>query len=401
MQMFSYRAVDLSGRVTSGQLPALSMRELESRLMNSGLEVIAAKAVSAQRWLPGGGIPIKELINFCFHMEQTLRAGILMTEALNDMTEGTNNRRMRDTMLVVLEAVRGGQSLSEAMSQFPQIFDQVFIGLIRSGEQSGRLADMFAKLGDSLKWQDELQSQIKKLMMYPAFMIVVLVGVTLFVLLYLVPQMASFIRATGNVLPLQTRILLFASEVMVVWWKVIIGALIATPIAFFIGLKVFGERLAFQIDFIKLKLPLFGPVLEKVIIARFSSLFGMLYESGVPILQSTQICRDAIGNKALERAVEKVESEINQGRSIAQAFEAAKLFPSLMVRMIKIGEATGEIDKALANVSYFYNREVKEKIDKVQAMIEPMMTLILGGILGWLMMAVLGPMYDLIAKIKF
>jgi type IV pilus assembly protein PilC len=400
MQLFDYRAVDALGRITAGQLPALSLRELESRLHSSGQELIKAKAVSGAHWWPGAAIPIKELINFCFHMDQTLKAGILVTDALSDVIDGTSNHRFRDTLLMVLESVRGGQPLSDALGEFPHIFDEVFIGLVNAGEQSGRLAEMFAKLGDSLRWQDELSSQVKKLLMYPAFMFTVLFAVTLFVLLYLVPQLSGFIKSMGGALPFQTRLLLGISEFLVAHWGKSILFILTLPLVLWITLKASGSRLDYQIDRLKLKIPLFGKVIEKSIVARFASLFGMLYESGIPVLKSIDVCRKSMGNKALERAVEIIQREINAGNSVAQSFETAKLFPSLMVRMIKIGESTGEIDKALINVSYFFNREVKETIAKVQAMIEPMITLILGVILGWLMMAVLGPVYDLIAKIK-
>ncbi len=400
MQLFDYRAVDAAGRITAGQLPAQSLRELESRLHSSGQELIKAKEVRGAHWWPGAAIPIKELINFCFHMDQTLKAGILVTDALSDVIDGASNHRFRDTMLMVLESVRGGQPLSDALGEFPHIFDEVFIGLVHAGEQSGRLAEMFAKLGDSLRWQDELSSQVKKLLMYPAFMFTVLFGVTLFVLLYLVPQLSGFIRSMGGGLPFQTRLLLGISEFLVAHWGKCILFAFALPVLVWVFLKASGSRLDYQIDRLKLKIPLLGKVIEKSIVARFASLFGMLYESGIPVLKSIDVCRKAMGNKALERAVEIIQREINAGHSVAQSFETAKLFPSLMVRMIKIGESTGEIDKALINVSYFFNREVKETIAKVQAMIEPMITLILGLILGWLMMAVLGPVYDLIAKIK-
>lgn len=401
MQMFAYRCVDSVGRVSRGQMPATSMRELESRLLGSGQELIAARAVSGGlSALFARSVPTKELINFCFHMDQTLKAGILVTDALSDVVESAGNERFRDTMLMVLESVRGGQPLSAALGEFPRVFDEIFVGLINAGEQSGRLSEMFAKLAESLRWQDELQSQVKKLMMYPAFMSVVLVGVTLFVLLYLVPQLAGFIKATGNALPFQTVVLLSASEFMQKNWGKVLSVVFVSPLLVWIGLRMAGSRLDYQIDRLKLSLPMIGTVIEKTIVARFAALFGMLYESGIPVLASIEVCRKAIGNKALERAIDVIAREINSGNSIANAFTSAALFPKLMIRMIKIGESTGEIDKALKNVSYFYNREITESIEKVQAMIEPLMTLIMGAILGWLMMAVLGPVYDIIAKIK-
>ncbi|MFZ4760557.1 MAG: type II secretion system F family protein, partial [Burkholderiaceae bacterium] len=162
-----------------------------------------------------------------------------------------------------------------------------------------------------------------------------------------------------------------------------------------------GEPLRYQLDGLKFKVPLFGPILAKIALSRFASLFGMLYEAGVPILKAIEVGREAAGNRVLAKSIGFARERIEQGVSVSEAFGEAAIFPSLMIRMMKIGESTGGIDTALRNVAYFYNREVQESISKVQGLIEPMLTLVMGGVLGWLMMAVLGPMYDLIAKIKF
>lgn len=402
MGMFAYRAVAADGRVSSGRMPAISAAELEGRLRNAGMELLKARPVRAGRLLGGTRVPRRELINFCFHMEQTLGAGLMVTDSLQDLVDGLTHAGLRETLVVVLQAVRDGSSLSAALSAFPDIFDEVFIGLVRSGEASGRQAEVFGKLAANLRWQDELSSQVTKLLMYPAFTVLVLGGVVMFVLLYLVPQLSGFIRSmSGGELPLQTAMLLAASELVVAHW----GTMLAVPPVLaalaWVAVRLGGEPLKYRLDGLKFALPLFGPILRKIALSRFASLFGMLYEAGVPILEAIEVGRESAGNRVLAEAIGHARTRIEQGESVSDAFAEAGLFPSLMIRMLRIGESTGGIDTALRNAAYFYNREVQESIGKVQAMIEPMLTVAMGGVLGWLMMAVLGPMYDLLAKIKF
>jgi type IV pilus assembly protein PilC len=400
MAVFTYRAIDQAGRLSTGRMPALNERELEARLRNTGLEVIASSPMSSRGMFSFGRAPRKELINFCFHMEQTLRGGVLLTDALADLVEGVTHQGFRDIVTVLLEAVRDGSPLSLAMGEFPNTFDEVFIGLIRAGEQSGQLPDTFAKLASNLKWLDELASQVKKMLTYPAFTIAVLLGVTAFMLTYLVPQLATFIKSMSGELPLQTRMLLALSDLTVRHWGKLLLAPIVIFVSVFAALRYGSEQLRMRVDRLKLRLPVIGAVIEKVILARFSSLFGMLYASGVPVMSSLEVCQSAAGNRWVAQGIGRVQHEITQGRGITEAFERVGLFPNLVLRMVRIGESTGEIDKALTNVSYFYDREVQETIARVQALIEPALTVSLGLLLGWLMMSVLGPIYDLLGKIK-
>jgi type IV pilus assembly protein PilC len=401
MAVYVYRAVSSSGKLSSGRMPALNERELEARLRNAGLELISAKAQNGQRKAMGrGGVPRKELINLCFHLEQTLRGGVLLTDALADLVDGVDDRRMRDALSVVLEAVREGAPLSKALGEFPAIFDEIFVGLVAAGEEAGTLPESFRKLGEGLRWADELSSQITKMMLYPTFTIVVLIAVAMFMMLYLVPQLSGFIKSAVGELPPQTKLMLAISEFVVAHW----GKMLLTPFVLagsaWIFIATSGEETLRKLDRLKFKLPMVGSVMEKVALARFTSLFSMLYASGVPILKSLDVCKGAAGNRHLAAAIAGVQELIMGGKSLSQSFEISGLFPNLVMRMIRIGETTGDIDKSLNNVTYFYNREIQERIGKIQAMIEPMLTVSMGLLMGWLMMSVLGPVYDILGKLK-
>jgi type IV pilus assembly protein PilC len=223
--------------------------------------------------------------------------------------------------------------------------------------------------------------------------------VTLFLMLYLVPQMVGLIKTMGQTLPLHTRALIAVSNFLVnYWWLVVI-----TPIVIWVGIKLAARsnpRVRYQIDAFKLNLPLVGPILRKIILSRFASIFALMYSSGITILDAIKSSEETAGNLVIQDALQTVGQQIADGKNVTAAFQEVGIFPPLVVRMLRVGEATGALDTALLNVSYFYTREVRESIAKMQVMIEPALTVVLGLILGWVMLSVLGPIYDMISKIK-
>jgi type IV pilus assembly protein PilC len=224
--------------------------------------------------------------------------------------------------------------------------------------------------------------------------------VTFFLMIYLVPQMTSFIRNMGQNIPLQTKILMAVSAVFVDYWWAILAAPFVAWAALKIGIRT-NPRIEYAVDHYKISMPLLGPILRKIILSRFASSFAMMYASGITVLDSIRSCEEIVGNRPLEQALRKAGQQIAEGKNLTVAFQDLALFPPLVIRMMRIGEATGRLDAALLNVSYFYNREVREAIGKVQAMIEPALTVVLGALLGWVMLSVLGPVYDAISKMKF
>jgi type IV pilus assembly protein PilC len=399
MALYTYKAIDPSGRMMLGQLEAINLIDLEMRLKRMGLDFINGAPVKQGGILGQARISRPELIAFCFHMEQLARAGVPLIESLADLRDSLENPRFREIIADMVESIEGGQTLSQALAKHPRTFDDVMVSLIRSGEETGALPEVLHNLLESLKWQDELAAHTKKLIMYPAFLGTVVVAVTLFMMMYLVPKMATFIRNMGQELPLQTRILIATSEFFVNYWYVVLGLplIAAAGLAFLVQNNPAAR---YRFDDIKLRLPWIGPILKKIILSRFASVFAMMYASGITILDSIKTTEGIVGNLVIRRGLEQVGELIAEGQNVTVAFQNVGLFPPLVLRMLRVGENTGALDTALTNVSYFYNRDVRESIEKVQAMIEPVMTIIIGLILGWIMLAVLGPIYDVITKMK-
>jgi len=401
MPLYTYKAVDSQGKSVIGRTEAVNPFDLEQRLVRMGLDLVYGAPTSQTARLIGGTrIQRQDLINFCFHLEQLSSAGVPLLEGLVDLRDSLENPRFREVISGLIEAIQGGRNLSQSLAEYPEVFSKVFVSLVRSGEQTGRLPEVLKSLTESLKWDDELAAQTKKLIMYPAFVGGIVLLVTLFLMIYLVPQMTGFIRNMGQEIPLQTRILIEVSNFFVnFWWAVILA-----PFVVWFGVKYAARTspaVAFTLDRYKISMPLLGPILKKIILSRFASSFAMMYSSGITVLDAVRSAEEIVGNRPIENALRSVGQQIAEGKNLTVAFQDVGLFPPLVIRMLRIGENTGALDTALLNVSYFYNREVKEAIGRVQAMIEPALTLVLGAILGWVMLSVLGPVYDTISKMKF
>ena len=399
MPLYSYRAVAPDGRMVLGRIDALNTVDLEMRLRRMELDLITGELISNRSLFGSSGIPRREIIHFCFHLELLVRSGVPILEGLSDLRDSLEHPRFREVVASLIESIEGGQRLSQAMEGQPKVFNKVFVSLIRAGETSGRLPEVLKSLTESLKWEDELASQTKKLIMYPAFVGTIVIAATFFLMIYMVPQLKQFVKNMGQVLPLQTQVLFFVSDLLVSYWYVAL----LLPLMIVAGVKIAlatNPLARIRFDAAKLRIPLVGDILRKIILSRFANTFALLYASGIPILDSIRTTQDVVGNLVVRHGLERVEQLIVEGQNVTAAFHSIGFFPPLVIRMLRVGESTGALDDALMNVSYFYNRDVKESVEKVQQLIEPMLTLILGCLLGWIMLSVLGPVYDVISRIK-
>jgi type IV pilus assembly protein PilC len=399
--VYAYKSVDALGKRVKGRLEAVNQIDLELRLKRIGLDLIDAEAVTDTRpMLFGGGrISRRDLITFCFHLEQMTGSGLPLLEGLTELRDSMDSQRFREVIGSMIEAIEGGKTLSQALEAHPAVFNEVFVSLTRAGEQTGQLTEVLRRISDALKWQDELAAHTKKIILYPTFVGVVVMGAVGFLMIYLVPQLAGFLKNLGQTMPAQTRALVAVSDFIRQFWY----ALILVPPLLALGLVTanrYSPSFAFAFDRYKLDIPMIGPILHKIILSRFASTFAMMYAAGITVLDALKTSENVSGNLAVADAIERAGALIREGQNITGAFQAVGLFPPLVVRMLRVGESTGALDQSMINVSYFYNREVRESIERVQTLIEPALTVILGLIIGWVLLAVLGPIYDAIGKLK-
>jgi type IV pilus assembly protein PilC len=400
MALYSYRAIDQQGKSSKGLQDAANVIDLEMRLKRGGLDLINAQIDIGATDLKRGKIKLPELITFFFNLEQLTRAGVPLLESLADLRDTMHDNRFREIIASLIESIENGKKLSQAMEQHPDAFDKISVSLTHAGEESGRLPEIFLHITESLKWQDEMATHTKTIMIYPAFVGSIVVAITFFLMIYLVPQLVAFIKDMGQEIPIQTRILLATSAFFVNYWYVLVTLPIALPVAAKLILASSPE-MRYKFDQLKLDLWVTGPILRKIILARFANTFAIMYGSGISILNCIANSRDVVNNLAIAKSLNDAAHEIESGKNLTQSFQSTGIFPPLVIRMLKVGEATGSLDKALLNVSYFYDRDVKNAIKKAQIMIEPAMTLILGVLLGWVMLSVLSPIYELIGKVRF
>ena len=402
MPSFEYKAVDKTGKTVRGGLDAVNEADLELRLRRMTLDLISCKVVDRKLSRFGGArrITRQDLINFCFDVEQMSRSGIPILDGLRDLRNTIEQPRFRDILTVMIEDMEGGKVLSQCMAAHPETFDKVFVSLVGAGEQTGRLPEVFQNLAESLKWQDELASQTRKLMIYPAMVMLVVAGVVLFLLVYLVPQVTQLLKTMGIALPIQTRMLIGASNLVLDWWPLLFGIPVVAAI-FALVFATKNARLLYLWDRAKLKLPIVGAILQKIILARFATFFALMYESGITVLDAIRTSEDIVGNRVIADGLQRVGQQVSAGASLSECFHNLGIFPPLVIRMMRVGENTGALDVALRNVNYFYTRDVRESVDKALKLLEPMITLGLGLVLALIMWSVLSPVYDVLGKIKF
>ena len=399
MPFFDYRAIDQTGRTVKGTLSAVNDVDLELRLKRMGLDLITLAELSRQ-YAPQGRerVTRRDLVTFCIHMRYITRAGIPLLDGLRDLRDTMEKRGFRDVLTALLEDLEGGKVLSQALAAHPSVFGAVFVHSVRAGEQTGLLDAVFDRLGESLKWQEEVASKAKRLMIYPAMVLVVVGAAILFLMLYLVPQVLSLVKTMGVVLPLPTLILLAISNAMQSYWP--IGLLLMLALG--IGLPLWVRQIESGRewwDLTQLQLPVVGPIVQKIALSRFTNTLAMMYRSGVTVLDALRAGEMVAGNRVIASGIHRAAQQIADGRGLSESFQSLALFPPLVIRMLRVGESTGALDEALDNVTYFYNREVLDSIENGLRVLEPLLTAILGLLLGGILVSVLLPIYDLIGNL--
>ncbi len=397
MPLYRYRAISDSGKISRGKTNALNEQDLAAQLEKTGLELIRAQKIKNRASL--GKLARRDLIELLFQLAMLLRAGVPILSILADLRDTTEVLKIRNLCTSLHERIDSGSTLSQALSATPGIFPELVINLIRAGEATGQLPDVLDEIVESLKWQDELLAKTRQILVYPAFVALVVGMVVIFLMTYLVPQIVGFVANMGGTIPLQTRLLISISNAFVRYGWIIVPA----PFFVFMLLALLAkssQQARRMLHAAELNLPYIGSIIKKIMLARASDTLGLTYRTGIPVLDGLVYCSNVTGNLVLKEAIEHARTAIANGASISRGFADQKLFPALIIRMIKTGEETGDLTGALKNISYFYNRDINESIARMQSLIEPSLTILLGIMLGWIMTAVLGPIYDTVSRIR-
>lgn len=400
MPLYNYTGLNKFGKTIRGCISAANELDLEERLKGIEVDLLDSKEAKPSRFNVGAGAGIKELILICIQLEQLERAGVPILEAVADLRDSAESLKLKNLLAEIYEDVKGGNMLSEAMAKHRAVFSEVFTGLVAAGEQTGNLHDTFSHLAAHLKWTHEIRNKVKKATYYPIFMLLMMVGIVSLMMLFVIPKLASFLKAQSFDLPIYTKALMNFSDFFVNYWYVLILGPIILIFIFTTLLRV-SYNFSYNWDGLKLKMPVLGSTIRKIEIARFCRFFAITYRSGIGILDCLDIANNVVQNKVLKETVEMVSKSVSDGGSLTNSLRSTDQFPSLVIRMFKVGEDSGNLDTALENINFFYDREVNDAVNGMVAVIQPVLTMVLGAIMMWVSMAVFGPLYGSFSKMNF
>ncbi len=404
MKRYKYKAVNQTGHPVRGMLSAQNEGDLYNQLSQSNLELVSCSVVGGGKKFGFGlgrqKVGLRDLIQLFVQLYQLQGAGVALLDALEDVRETTESSSLRDIISEIYRDVRDGVSLSEAMSRHPSVFNNLYVSLIAAGEETGDLTAVYKQLVVYLEWMETMQTKIRKATSQPKIAAAAVVVMAVVMLGYVVPQIVGFIANLDQELPIYTKALMATSDFFQVYWFSVLSA----PVVFFIGVKflsTISSAFAYLVDLILLNLPVFGKLTRKSAIARYMQTFGALYASGIDIISALRSSRQTISNRVLLRSLDSVEANVHAGHSLSESFDVSGQFPSLVVRMIRVGEGSGNLTPVLDKVSEFYNKDVDEAVEGLIDLIQPTLTAIMGGLILWIAVSVFGPIYSSFQNMNF
>jgi type IV pilus assembly protein PilC len=398
MITFSYQARDMSGKIVSGIQDALNEDNAVTSLMSRGLMVLSLqqKASATKSRKKTWTVKETDLVLFTRQLSTMIEAGISLVQALTalyDQCDPKRQKSLRHIISDVTTRVQGGETFNESIAKHPRVFDRLFVSMVRAGEHGGLLAEILDRLAGFLEASARLRKKIKSAMTYPVIVICIAMAITIFLIVKVVPIFGEIFADFGSKLPAPTQFLIDVSDFMRGEWYF----LLAGAGAIFFGVRTFlrstrGKQLW---DRWKLKLPVFGPLIHKICMSRFARTFAQLIRSGVPILEVLDIVGGASGNHVVETSINGVSSDVEKGDNLSVALSKKTIFPPMMLRMVAAGEATGKIDTMLEKMADFWDEEIEAMLDALTSLIEPMLIVFLGVIVGGIVIAMFLPIFKL------
>ncbi len=399
MPLYTYQAVDNKNKRVKGSLPAHSLEDAEGQIREMDMYPISvqAKAKRKSGGFGSGKVTSKDILAFTIQLHLMFTAGLPLLQSLQNIAEHEKNPKFQQVIGEICKKIETTGSFSEAIAAFPKIFPPFYLGAVRAGEGGGTLADILDELADSLEKQDALQSELKQAMMYPCMIMVVMSAVTGFYAFYLMPKMMKLVLELGVPIPWYTRGVQFIiGSIMSLWIPIVVFAVIGS-VALIFYRKTEGG--AYNLAFMKMKIPLFGMVIQKSILCTFSHYLSLLLRSGFGLLPSLDLVKGTIGNKTIVRSIETIEERVKRGESFADSMKGLP-FPGFMITMIGLGEKTGKVAEQLALINGYFEKDVQRTIKKVLTIMEPLILVVFGGISAIILLSTFFPLYSSMGQIK-
>lgn len=395
MPIFIYQAKDKDGQLKQGMIDAKNEQSAVSALADHNLQPVALKRKNrlSFNWSRLNRIKAKDVVIFSRQFSVMISASIPVVQALKILVDQTANPALRAVVSEIADEVNGGSKLSDALGARPKIFNQFYVNVVRAGETSGKLDEVLNYLADEMEKDYDMMHKIRGAMIYPVFVLVGLTAVGGVMIVWVVPKLTAVIAEAGGELPLATRILIAVSDVAAnYWWLVLLA--VAALVA---GVRYYGRtaRGRWQIDYLKLKLPIFGSLFQKIALVRFTRSMNTLIAGGVAIASSLKIAADVVGNSVYHDLIMRTKQEVEAGSSISAVFSTSKEIPEMVSQMLAVGEKTGKLDVILERVTDFYAREVNNLVANLVTLMEPLIMVLMGIGVGIMVAAIIMPMYNM------
>jgi len=397
MPAYVWEATTRAGAAKKGELEAADPAAVRTLLRRQGFRSITVKSKPKDllEYLPflKQKVHEKEVVVFCRIFATMINAGLPLIQCLDLLAQQEANKTFQKIIRSIKEDIEGGTTLTDALKKYPEIFDQLFVNLVAAGESGGILDVILQRLSSYLEKAMKLRAKVKGAMTYPASVLVISIGVVALLLIKVIPVFQKMFEGMGGELPGPTQFLVDASQFAQDYWWVAVAIVVAAGYAF----KRFyaTDKGTLAIDAMVLKAPVFGSLIKKVAVAKFTRTLSTMMSSGVPILEGLSIVSRTAGNKIIENALIKVRQSISEGKTIAEPLAEANIFPPMVVQMIAVGEATGALDTMLSKIADFYDDEVDSAVEALTALLEPFMMVFLGGVVGGMIIAMYLPIFKM------
>lgn len=400
MPVFEYKGVNAKGKSLKDFIDAPNVNEARTRLRRENIfvtEIVeslkAQAASSSQKISFSSGVSVQDLSLMTQQLSTLLSSGVRLVDSLSALVDQVESIRLKQALSDIRARVNEGSSLADAMRQHPKIFNNLYTNMIRAGEASGALEAVLDRLSTFTENQNKLQGKIISAMAYPIFMMIMGVASVIIIMTVVMPKLIDLYSGLNQVLPLPTRILIFGSHIMTTYWYILISV---TAIASWLIVRYLRtENGSYWLDEKLLTLPLFGSLFRMVAVARFANTLSTLLASGVKILPAMDIVKKVVDNKVLAGVIEKARESVSEGATIAEPLRKSKQFPPLVTHMIAVGEKSGELEAMLSKVAETYNNQVETKVETLTSLIEPLMILLMVGVIGAIIMSVMLPIFQM------
>ncbi|WP_138753249.1 type II secretion system F family protein [Paenibacillus sinopodophylli] len=398
MPKYRYKAVTSSGKKSFGTQEANTIQRAREALVEKGLwvtEIMDANETTLYKEISLGGPRVKmdHFTVFCRQLATMYRAGVSLVESVQILSDQTPSKTLSKLLVIIAEEMRGGKQFSESAAEYPTVFTSVFVSMVKAGEVAGNLDTMLERLAIFFEKERNTREKVKSAMVYPAVMLVMMVLVVIFMMLFVIPQYVVSFEGMGIELPLPTRIVMAVSEFMQSFWYIVIAAMFVPSLLWKLIRRTATGRQ--QLDYFLLKIPVFGTLWHKQAIARFARTFSSLIAAAIPIMQGLSIVSNVVGNEAIGKVISDIREKVLTGEAMSEPLKQSKLFPPMVVQMIAIGERTGATEDMLDKVADFYEADVDQMADRLKALLEPLMIVLLTGVVGVIVMAVMMPTFKM------